>query len=60
MPPAVASPPRLLTCERSSLVGHSSLMLLVAIAAIALLGHPDTGSEYSSRGSTPVGHPDRR
>jgi len=33
---------RLLTCKRgSTLVGYSSLALLVAIAAIALLGQTD-------------------
>ena len=34
---------RVITCQRgSTLVGYSSLALLMAIAAITLLGHADT------------------
>ena len=40
---------RVITCERgSTLVGYSSLALLVAIAAITLLGHvePENGTSH--------------
>ena len=34
---------RVITCQRgSTMVGYSSLALLMAIAAITLLGHADT------------------
>lgn len=43
MPPSVPSCLRALACRRgSTMVGYSSLALLVAIAAITLLGHADT------------------
>jgi hypothetical protein len=43
MPRALTSCIRALACRRgSTLVGYSSLALLVAIAAITLLGHADT------------------
>jgi len=39
---------RVLACRRgSTLVGYSSLALLVAIAAITLLGHADTEAGIS-------------
>lgn len=45
MRPHLSTVFRLLACERgSSLVGYSSLMLLVAIAAITLLARADAGS----------------
>ena len=51
MPSAVASRHRLLSCKRgSTLVGYSSLMLLVAIAAIALLGQTDSSHEQAPCG----------
>jgi hypothetical protein len=43
MPRAFSSCIRTLACRRgSTMVGYSSLALLVAIAAITLLGHADT------------------
>jgi hypothetical protein len=49
MPPPISSPLRLFACERgSTLVGCSSLVLLVAIAAITLL--------YSDLGAGADGH----
>lgn len=43
MPPSVPSCLRALACRRgSTMVGYSSLALLVAIAAITLLSHADT------------------
>ena len=43
MPPPVPSCLQALACRRgSTMVGYSSLALLVAIAAITLLGHADT------------------
>jgi hypothetical protein len=51
MSSAVASRRRSPSCKRgSTLVGYSSLMLLVAIAAIALLGQTDSGNEQAPRG----------
>jgi len=45
MAQAVSAPIRVLACERgSTLVGYSSLALLVAIAAITLLARPDVGT----------------
>jgi hypothetical protein len=49
MPSEAASRHGLLSCQRgSTLVGYSSLMLLVAIAAIALLGQTDIDNEHPS------------
>jgi hypothetical protein len=43
MPPSVPSFIQALACRRgSTMVGYSSLALLVAIALITLLGHTDT------------------
>ena len=43
MPRSVPSCIRALACRRgSTMVGYSSLALLMAIAAITLLGHADT------------------
>lgn len=43
MPRALPSCIRAFACRRgSTMVGYSSLALLVAIAAITLLGHADT------------------
>jgi hypothetical protein len=43
MPRAIPSYIRALACQRgATMVGYSSLALLVAIAAITLLGPPDT------------------
>jgi hypothetical protein len=43
MPQSIPSCIRALACRRgSTMVGYSSLALLVAIAAITLLGHADT------------------
>jgi hypothetical protein len=43
MSPRIPSCIRALACRRgSTMVGYSSLALLVAIAAITLLGHADT------------------
>ena len=48
MPPSIPSALRVLACERgSTLVGCSSLVLLVTIAAIALL-HSDLGAGADS------------
>ena len=60
MPSAIASHQRLVSCQRgSTLVGYSSLMLLVAIAAIALLGQTDSGHEQAPRGAMPFPRGDR-
>jgi hypothetical protein len=60
MPSAIASRQRLLSCKRgSTLVGYSSLMLLVAIAAIALIGPTDSRHEQAPRGAKPPLHGDR-
>jgi hypothetical protein len=43
MPQSIPSSIRALACRRgSTMVGYSSLALLVAIAAITLLGHANT------------------
>jgi hypothetical protein len=43
---AIAESRRLLACDRGSgLVGYTSLMLLFAVAAIAILGHASGGTE---------------
>jgi hypothetical protein len=48
---AIAESRRLLACDRGSgLVGYTSLMLLFAVAAIAILGHASGGTE-PARGS---------
>ena len=50
---AVALIIRVITCQRgSTLVGYSSLALLVAIAAIMLLGHADTEADGMSHQRT--------
>jgi hypothetical protein len=43
---ALATTRRLLACDRgSALVGYTSLMLLFAVAAVAILGHASSGTE---------------
>jgi hypothetical protein len=43
---AIAESRRFLACHRgSALVGYTSLMLLFAVAAIAILGHASGGTE---------------
>ena len=50
---AVAFCIRVITCQRgSTLVGYSSLALLVAIAAITLLRHADTEADGMSHQRT--------
>jgi hypothetical protein len=47
MPSSLPSWVRALACRRgSTMVGYSSLALLVAIAAITLLWHAETGAPY--------------
>jgi hypothetical protein len=42
----IAGSRRLLACHRgSALVGYTSLMLLFAVAAVAILGHASGGTE---------------
>jgi hypothetical protein len=60
MPSEIASHQRLLSCKRgSTLVSYSSLMLLVAIAAIALIGPTDSRHEQEPRGAMQPLHGDR-
>jgi hypothetical protein len=43
---AIAAARRLLSCARgAALVGYTSLMLLTAVAAIAMLGHASGGAK---------------
>jgi hypothetical protein len=43
---AIAAARRLLSCVRgAALVGYTSLMLLTAVAAIAMLGHANGGAK---------------
>jgi hypothetical protein len=43
---AIAAARRLLSCARGgALVGYTSLMLLTAVAAIAMLGHASGGAK---------------
>lgn len=50
---ALAFGMRVITCQRgTTLVGYSSLALLVAIAAITLLGHADTEADGMSHQRT--------
>jgi hypothetical protein len=43
---AIAAARRLLSCVRgAALVGYTSLMLLTAVAAIAMLGHASGGAK---------------
>ena len=43
---AIAAARRLLSCARGgALVGYTSLMLLTAVAAIAMLGHANGGAK---------------
>jgi hypothetical protein len=46
---AIAISRRLLACPRGTvLVGYTSLMLLVAVAAIVMLGHADSPVERTA------------
>jgi hypothetical protein len=50
MPRSIPSCIRTLACRRgSTMVGYSSLVLLVAIAAITLLGHADNETGGATR-----------
>jgi hypothetical protein len=50
MTPAKTPVVRILACRRgSTMVGYSSLLLLVAIAAITLMGHSDSGGAPHQR-----------
>jgi Flp pilus assembly pilin Flp len=49
---AIAAARRLLRCARgATLVGYTSLMLLTAVAAIAMLGHASGGAKSSRNAS---------
>jgi hypothetical protein len=50
---AIAGARRLLACARgAALVGYTSLMLLFAVAAVAMLGHASDGAKPVRNAST--------
>ena len=50
---AIAISRRLLVCPRGTvLVGYTSLMLLVAVAAIIMLGHVDSHADHAHNAKT--------
>jgi hypothetical protein len=52
MPRAIAAAHRLLACARgAALVGYTSLMLIFAVAAVAMLGHA-SGSAKPTRNAS--------